>query len=166
MKGNELTLLGEMPRVGDKMTDVTLIHNGLKPVKLSSFKGKVLVIVTVHSLDTSVCSIEAKRFNKEAKSMGDNVQVIIISADLPFAQERWRKEHDVEDIKFLSDYRDMAFGAAYGIQIKEQRLLARTVFVIDEKGTIRYTQLVEEVTDEPDYEWVLSALEDIQSAKV
>ncbi len=156
--GNPLTLVGNEVGAGDDAPDVELLDNELNAVRLSSLKGKVGVLVAVPSLDTAVCDLEARRFNEEAAGLGDGVAVRVISMDLPFAQARWCGAAGVESIQTLSDHRDAAFGLAYGVLIKELRLLARAVFVVDRNGDVAYTQLVEEVTDEPDYDEVLDAV--------
>ena len=110
------------------------------------------------SLDTSVCDRETRRFNEEAGKLGDAVRVLTISMDLPFAQKRWCGMADVANVQTLSDYRDAAFGMAYGVLIKELRLDARCIFVVDARGKVRYKQLVKELTEEPNYEEVLRAV--------
>lgn len=155
--GNPLTLLGPEVAAGDDAPDVELLDNELNPVKLSSLKGKVAVLVSVPSLDTAVCDLEARRFNEEAAGLGDGVAVRVISMDLPFAQARWCGAAGVENVQTLSDHRAAAFGLAYGVLIKELRLLARAVFVVDRDGDVQYVQIVPEVTDEPDYEAALKA---------
>ena len=156
-KGNPLTLVGSLPRVGQKAPDFEVLSNDLSPVKLSAFKGKTLVICSVPSLDTSVCDTEVRRFNEEATSLGDDVAVLAISMDLPFAQKRWCGAAGIKNVQTLSDHRDASFGRAYGVLINELRLLARAVFVVDKKGVIRYIQLVDEMTNEPDYDAALRA---------
>lgn len=158
MRGNPLTLLGSSPKVGDKAPDFFALSNDLAPVGLSAFSGKVCVISSVPSLDTPVCDMETRRFNQEAATLGGDVVILTISMDLPFAQKRWCAAVGVEKVVTLSDHRDASFGTAYGVLIKELRLLARSVFVIDKGGVIRYTQLVKEVSQEPDYEAVLKAV--------
>ena len=156
--GNPLTLLGNEVKAGDDAPDVELLDNELNSVKLSSLKGKVAVLVSVPSLDTPVCDVEARRFNAEAAKLGDDVAVAVISMDLPFAQARWCGAAGIDAVHTLSDHRDASFGAAYGVMIKELRLLARAVFVVDAEGDVRYVQLVNEITDEPDYAAVLDAV--------
>ena len=158
MKGNPLTLVGEELKAGDQAPDVTLLDNELNPVQLSSFKGKVVVISAVPSLDTPVCDLETRKFNEEAANLGPDVQILTISMDLPFAQARWCAAEGVDRLTTLSDHRDASFGNAYGVLIKELRLLARCIFVVDKEGTIQYVQLVPELTSEPDYESVLEAV--------
>jgi thiol peroxidase len=157
-QGNPLTLLGVELKVGDTVPDATVLANDLSPVQLSSYKGKVCVISIVPSLDTPVCDMQTRRFNEEAGSLNDNVAILTMSMDLPFAQARWCGAAGVDKVVTLSDHRAAEFGEAFGVLIKELRLLARAVFVIDKEGTIQYIQLVKEVTEEPDYNAVLDAV--------
>jgi thiol peroxidase len=156
MKGNPLTLLGNEVKVGDAAPDATLVANDLSEVKLSSFKGKKVIISVVPSLDTPVCDLQTKRFNQEASKLGD-VVVVTVSKDLPFAQKRWCAAAGATAVKTLSDYRGN-FGEIYGVLIKGLNLLARAIFVVDTTGKVRYVQLVKEVASEPDYEAVLKAV--------
>jgi thioredoxin-dependent peroxiredoxin len=158
MKGNPLTLVGNEVKVGQAAPDFVVLDNSLAPVKLSSFRGKTCVLVSVPSLDTPVCDTESRRFNEEAGRLGPDVVILIISMDLPFAQKRWCGAAGVSKVQTLSDHRDASFGNALGVLIKELRLLARAVFVVDKQGILRYAQLVKEVTKEPDYQDVLDAL--------
>ena len=125
LRGNPLTLVGNEVKVGAKAPDVELLDNDLKPVKISSFKGKVAVVSSVPSLDTPTCDMETRRFNTEAAGLGDNVVILTVSTDLPFAQKRWCGAAGVDKVKTLSDHREAAFGKSYGVLIKELRLLAR-----------------------------------------
>lgn len=156
VNGNPLTLLGTKVEEGDFAPDVELLDNDLSPVKLSSFKGKVCILSSVMSLDTSVCDIETRRFNTEAGDLSENVIIVTISMDLPFAQKRWCGAAGVDKVVTLSDHRDAAFGSAYGVLISELRLLARAVFVLDRESKVHYTQIVKEVSEEPDYDAVLN----------
>ena len=158
MKGNPLNLVGSELKVGDAAPDFELLDNDLSPVKLSSFRGKVSVISSVPSLDTPVCDMETRRFNEEAGKLGEDIQILTISMDLPFAHKRWCGTAGVDRVITLSDHRKASFGTAYGVLIKELRLLARAVFVLDRECMIRYIQMVKEVTDEPDYDAVLEAV--------
>lgn len=158
MKGNPLTLSGPLPAIGIKAPDFTALNNDLSPASLSDFRGKVIIISSVPSLDTPVCDMETRRFNQEAGGLGDKVTVLTISMDLPFAQARWCGAAGIDKVITLSDHRDASFGKAYGVMIKELRLLARCVFVVDKEGILRYTQLVKEITEEPKYEEVLKAV--------
>ena len=157
MKGSPLTLIGTQVEVGDRAADFEVLANDLSPVKFSSFRGKVCIITSVPSLDTSVCDVMTRRFNEEAGKLGDDVVVLTISMDLPFAQQRWCGAAGVDNVQTLSDHREGSFGMAFGVLIKELRLLARAVFVLDRDGIVRYKQIVEELTDEPDYEAPLKA---------
>jgi len=161
-QGNPLTLVGATPKVGDTAPAFEVLTNDLSPAKLSDFQGKTCVICSVPSLDTPVCDTEIRTFNKRATSLGDDVVVLAISMDLPFAQQRWCGAAGVENVQTLSDHRDAQFGKAYGVLIRELRLLARAVFVVDKKGVIRYIQVVDEITNEPDYDAALQAVRDAQ----
>ena len=158
MMGNPLTLVGNEAKVGDPAPDFIVLDNSLSPVKFSSYRGKVCIISSVPSLDTPVCDMETKRFNEEAGRLGPDVVILTISMDLPFAQKRWCAASGVKNVQTLSDHRDASFGLSYGVLIKELRLLARTVFLVDRKGMIQYIQLVNELTKEPDYGAILEAL--------
>lgn len=161
MKGQPLTLVGKGVKVGEPAPDFEVLANDLSAVKLSSFRGKIRIISSVPSLDTSVCDTMTRRFNQEAVNLGDDMVVLTISMDLPFAQSRWCGAADVKNVQTLSDHRDASFGNAFGVLIKELRLLARAVFVVDKEGVVRYVQIVNELTNEPDYEAVLQAVKDI-----
>ncbi|MDH4238349.1 MAG: thiol peroxidase [Phycisphaerae bacterium] len=161
MKGQPLTLVGKGLKVGEPAPDFEVLANDLSPVKLSSFRGKICIISSVPSLDTSVCDTMTRRFNQEAVNLGDDMVVLTISMDLPFAQKRWCGAADVKNVQTLSDHRGASFGNAFGVLIKELRLLARAVFVVDKEGVVRYVQMVNELTNEPDYEAVLQAVKDI-----
>ena len=157
-KGNPLTLVGNEVKVGQMAPDFMVIDNNLSPVKFSSYHGKVCLISSVVSLDTPVCDTQTRKFNEEASRLGPNVMILTISMDLPFAQKRWCGAAGVDRLQTLSDYREASFGMAYGTLIKELRLLARGVFIIDQKGFIQYKELVKEVTNEPDYNTALREL--------
>lgn len=158
MKGSPLTLVGPVISVGDAAPDFQALNNDLQPVRLSQFKGKTVILCSVPSLDTPVCDMETRRFNQEAEKLGEDVVVLTISMDLPFAQKRWCGAAGVTRVLTLSDHRDASFGQAYGVLIKEMRLLARAVFVVGKDGLIKHAQLVKEITEEPDYAAVLSAV--------
>jgi thioredoxin-dependent peroxiredoxin len=156
-KGNPFTLLGPELHVGDKAPDFTVVDTTLAPVTLASYSGKIKIISSVPSLDTPVCDTETRRFNQEAAGLPANVVVLTISLDLPFAQKRWCGAAGIDRVITLSDYQERSFAAAYGVLIKELKLLSRSIFVIDAADTIRYIQHVPEVTSEPDYTAVLAA---------
>ena len=157
-KGGPMTLLGPEVKVGDRAPDFKVADNSLQPATLDSFRGKIKIISAVPSLDTPVCDMETRRFNEEAGKMPDNVVVLTVSMDLPFAQKRWCAAAGVDKVKTLSDYQGRSFGLAYGVLIKELQLLARTVFIVDDQDIIRYIERVPEITREPDYDRVLGAV--------
>lgn len=157
-KGEGLTLTGDERKVGDKAPDFTVLTNDLEEASLKDCSGKIKVICSVPSLDTPVCDTETRRFNEEAEKFSDDVCVLTISMDLPFAQARWCGAKGIENVKTLSDHRDGSFGKSYGVLIKELRLLARAIFIVDKDDVIQYIQLVNEVTDEPDYDEVIAAV--------
>ena len=157
MKGNPLTLVGPELKAGDMAPDFTVLANDLSPVTLADGAGKVRIISVVPSLDTAVCDQQTRRFNEEAANLGEKVVVLTVSMDLPFAQARWCGAAGIDRVKTLSDHRDASFGRAYGVLIKELRLLARTVFVVDAAGKIVHVQIVPELTDHPDYPAALAA---------
>ena len=138
-----------------------MLANDLSPVKLSDFRGRVCVISVVPSLDTPVCDIQTRRFNEEAAALGGDVVVLTISMDLPFAQKRWCGAAGIKNVRTLSDHRNAAFGKAFGVLIDELRLLARAVFVVDADGIIRYKQVVQELTNEPDYDAAMKAVAEV-----
>lgn len=150
-------LAGGEIKVGDQAPDFTVLSNDLQEVGLSDYKGKVKLISTVPSLDTGVCSEETHRFNKEADQL-NNVQILTVSMDLPFAQTRWCAANGVKDLVTLSDHRDADLGEKYGVLMKELRLLARAIFVVDSNDKVTYVEYVDEVTNHPDYEKALEAV--------
>lgn len=156
LNGAKLSLEGKVLAVGQKAPDFTLAGNDLKPVSLKDFKGHVVILSAVPSLDTPTCDMETRRFNKEASALGDKAVVLTVSKDLPFAQARWCAAAGIDRVKTLSDYRNTSFASDYGILIKELFLLTRAIFVIDGNGVIKYIQFVEEVSKEPDYKAVLA----------
>ena len=158
LHGNAIALEGPLPAVGDAAPDFVALDGELSEKTLADVRGHVVVLLAVPSLDTPVCDTEAKRFNQEAAGLGDDVRILVISMDLPFAQQRWCQAGAVERVTTLSDHRDASFGRAFGVLIPALRLLARAVFVLDRDGVVRYVQLVPEVTDEPDYAPVLEAV--------
>lgn len=162
MKGNPLTLIGNEVKVGEEAPDVIVLDNNLTPVKLSSYRPKICIISSVPSLDTPVCDIETRKFNEVVSKLDEKIRILTISMDLPFAQKRWCGAAGVENLQTLSDHREAQFGLAYGVLIKELRLLARAVFLVDQKGILQYIQLVKEIASEPDYEEIWGALKKIK----
>jgi thiol peroxidase len=161
--GNPLTLIGPDLRAGDKAPDFTVLDADLKEVSLKDFEGKIKVISVTPSLDTPVCDIQARRFNQEAANFSDDVAVLNISMDLPFAIARFCSAAGIDRIKTLSDHRDASFGSAYGVLIKELRLLARSIFIIDKDNVIRLKEIVSEVTNHPDYDSVVNLIKKMTS---
>jgi thiol peroxidase len=161
LHGNPLTLTGNPVQMDQPAPNAELTGNDMKPVQISDYRGKVVILSSVPSLDTPVCDMQTRRFNSEAASLSDDVVVLTVSMDLPFAQARWCGAAGVDQVTTLSDHRAASFGQAYGLLIKELRLLARAVLVLDREGVVRYYQLVKEVGEEPDYDAALAAVRKI-----
>ena len=156
--GGPLTLVGEEVKVGQKAPDFTLLDNGLAPKTLKDFEGKTVVVSVTPSLDTPVCDAQLRRFNTSATTLGEDVVVLNVSMDLPFANKRFCSVAGIEKALTLSDHRDASFGTAYGVLIKELRLLARAIFVVGKDGVVKYAEIVPEVTHNPDFEKALAAV--------
>lgn len=156
-KGNKMTLVGSEVKVGDKAPNFSVLANDLSPVTLESSKGFKRLISVVPSIDTGVCDAQTRRFNEEASKL-DNVKVITVSMDLPFAQKRWCAASGLENVEVVSDHRDASFGEAYGVLMQELRLLARSTFVVDSNDTVTYVEYVGEGTDHPNYEAAIEAV--------
>lgn len=154
--GNPLTLTGNALKVGDKAPEFTVVDKDLKEVKLADFAGKAKIISVTPSLDTPVCDLQARRFNEEAQALAGSVAVLNVSMDLPFAIARFCGAAGIDAVITLSDHREASFGTGYGVLIKELRLLARAIFVIDESDTIRYLEIVPEISNQPDYDQALA----------
>ncbi|MFC7373373.1 thiol peroxidase [Fictibacillus iocasae] len=155
-KEKPVTLIGTPLKAGDAAPDFKVLANDLSEVTLADSKGHVRIISVVPSVDTGVCDAQTRRFN-EAASKLENVKILTISVDLPFAQKRWCASAGVENVQTLSDHRELSFGKAYGTAIEELRLLARAVFVVDSSDKITYAEYVSEVTDHPDYDKAIEA---------
>lgn len=158
-KGNPVTLLGEDVLVGAVAPEFKVVDNGLAPVTLQDSAGKIRLIAVVPSLDTGVCDTMTRKFNQQAANLPESVVVYTISMDLPFAQKRWCGNAGIDKVKTLSDYQERSFGLNYGVLIKELKLLARAVFIIDGEGKVRYREIVPEVTQEPDYDAAIAAVQ-------
>lgn len=156
INGNPLTLEGEMVKKGDIAQDFTVMSNELKPVKLSEFLGKKIILSVMPSVDTPVCAAQTRRFNMEASKL-ENTVVITLSVDLPFALARFCGNEGIQNAITLSDYKDRDFGHKYGFYIQELGLLARGIIIINEEGKVIYVEYVKEVGSEPDYEAALKA---------
>lgn len=161
-KGAPQTLVGPELKPGDKAPAFTVVGNDLSTVDSAAFNGKVRIINSVPSLDTGVCDAQTRRFNQEAANLGENVAVLTISMDLPFAQKRWCGAAGIDAVTTLSDYREASFSTAYGTFIKEWRLCSRAVFVIDSQGTVVHAEYCKAAADHPNYE---AALEAARAAK-
>ncbi len=160
-KGKPLTLVGAELKVGDQAPDFKLVGKDLSDVESGSFRGKARVLSVAPSLDTPVCAAQTRTFNKEAADLSDDVVILSVSLDLPFALARFCGAEGIERVITASDYKYRTFGEAYGVYIAELGLLARAVFVIDRNDTVVHAEYVREVTTEPDY---VAALEAVKAA--
>lgn len=155
--GNKyITLLGDQVNIGDKAPQFKVVDKNFSPVSLKDFQGQTILISVVPSLDTGVCSIQTKRFNEEAAKLPKNITILTISNDLPFAQKRFCEVEKVEGIKVLSDAVWREFGVKYGLLIKDMGLLTRAIFIIDDQGKIVYKELVENISQHPNYDKALT----------
>lgn len=161
MAGNPLALSGSELKVGDKAPDFQLVGLDLKPKTLADFSGKVCIISCVPSIDTGVCDTETRRFNVLASELSDDVEILTVSVDLPFAQKRWCGAAGVDKVTMLSDHMQAAFAKSYGVLVTDLRILARCVFVVDKEGVVRYVQLVPEIAQEPDYDPIIAAAKEL-----
>lgn len=159
-KGNPMTLLGDELKVGANAPDFTIhyFEGGLKTISLADLKGKPTFLSVVPSLDTGTCQLQTKRFNTELGAMGDKINAVTVSRDLPFAMNRFCGAEDIKSMKVGSDYQTGAFGMSYGLMIDELKLLARAVVVLDAAGKVVYAEIVPEVAQEPNYNAALDAL--------
>lgn len=160
LQGKPVTLIGPEIKVGQRAPDFNLLDSQMKEVTLAKSKGKIRLLSVIHSLETPICNEQTGIFEKEA---GKHPKVVVysISMDLPFTQDRYAKEHDVHNSKILSDHREGSFGKSYGLLIKDVRLLARAVFIIDPDDLVRYVEYVKEVGDAPDYKKAIAALKSV-----
>jgi thioredoxin-dependent peroxiredoxin len=163
MGGNDITLLGPELRPGDPAPAFSVLDNELMPKSLSDYKGKYKLISVVPSLDTGVCDMQTRKFNELAASLGDDVVILTISMDLPFAQKRWCGSAGVDQVVTLSDHRDAEFGLAFGVLIEELRLLNRAIFILDQNNVVQYVEMVRENHDHPDYDMAISALKKLKA---
>jgi thioredoxin-dependent peroxiredoxin len=155
-RNKPLTLIGPELSVGDKAPDFTAIATDLSPVTFSSLSGSVRVISSVPSLDTPVCDTQTRRFSEAIDEFGV-IPVLTLSVDLPTAQARWCGAAGVDQVRLLSDHREVSFGLAYGVLIKELRMLARAVFVVDADDTVIHVDYVPDIEQHPNYELVIQA---------
>lgn len=156
-KGNPLPLAGTPIKVGEALRAVTLTGAGLAPVNVADAKGKVRIINVVPSLDTPVCDAQTHELSEKDPALANNIELVTISMDLPFAQARWARAAKVKNVTFLSDYKDGGFGMSTGLLIQPLHLLARAVIVTDQNGVVRYIQVVPEITELPDMQAAMTA---------
>lgn len=159
LKGNPVNLSGSLPKVGSPAPEFTLVRQDLSPVSKKDLAGKIVVLLTVPSLDTPVCAIETRKFNERAASL-PGVNVLVASADLPFAIKRFCGAEGIQNVHGVSDVRDREFAKRWGVAIADGPLAgvhARAAFVLDAKGTVKYAALVPEIAQEPDYDAILAA---------
>ena len=164
-KQNPVTLLGKEVKVGDTAPNFTVLANDLSPVTLEDSKGKTRLFSVVPSLDTGVCDAQTRKFNESAAELGEDVVILTVSNDLPFAQKRWCAAAGIDSVQTLSDHRDLSFGEAYGVAIQELRLLARAIFVVDSNDKVTYVEYVPEATNHPNYEKAIEAAKEANSVK-
>ena len=159
-KGNPMTLAGAAVAVGAAGPDFTVhyFQDGLQTITLDDVKGKPTLLSVVPSLDTGVCAIQTKQFNQQLAELGERVNAVTISLDLPFAMNRFCGAEDITNMRVGSDYQNRNFGQNWGVLIEELKLLARAVFVLDSEGKVVHAEVVQEVTNEPDYAAALAAL--------
>ena len=150
--GNPIALLGKEVKVGDKAPDFKVLDNGLGEKTLADYAGKVKVISVVPSLDTGVCDAQTRWFNQNVSKLGENVVVLTVSVDLPFAQKRWCGAAGIDQVETLSDHRDLSFGENYGFILEGLRLLTRGIVIIDKDDVVRYVEYVPEVTSAVNFE--------------
>lgn len=156
--GKKLNLYGEVVKVSDKAPDFKAVNNDLSSFDSKENQGKVVVYSVVPSIDTGVCSLQARTFNEEAEKLGDDVIVITVSCDLPFAQKRFCAQEGIKNSISISDYKDHDFGKKYGFLIEDLALVSRGVVIVDKNGKIAYTEYVKEVTNEVNFEAALDAV--------
>ncbi|GBG12254.1 2-Cys peroxiredoxin [Paenibacillus agaridevorans] len=158
LKGNPITLIGPELAVGDQAPDFSLNKSLTEVVSLQDYAGKVKLISVVPSIDTGVCDAQTRRFNEAAAALGDNVVVLTVSVDTPFAQSRWCAAAGIDKVVMLSDYKNNSFGEAYGVLIKELALDMRSIFVLDESNNVKYVEYLPEMTEHPNYEAAIEAV--------
>jgi len=163
-KGNPMTLAGEAVKVGQMAPDFMLhrfAEGAMQKLTLADLKGKPTFISVVPSLDTPVCQIQTKKFNQELSALGDRVNALTVSLDLPFAMNRFCGAEGITNIKSASDYQDRSFGRNWGMLIEELKILARGAYVLDKDGKVVYAELVKEVAQEPNYDAAMTALKSL-----
>lgn len=159
--GDAINILGEEIKVGDKAPDFVAVNNDLSPFESKELNGKIRIFSVVPSIDTGVCAIQTGKFNEMATELGDNVHIITISNDTPFAQERFGAAEGIDRAKLVSDYQECDFGKKYGFLIEGLRLLTRGIVVVGEDDKVKYVEYVQEVTNHPDYDKALEAVKEL-----
>jgi len=160
-KGNPVTLVGKEIKVNDKAINFSVLNNGLEEVKLSDYDGKVKILSLFPSVDTGVCSKQNHTFNKEAANLSDDIVILAISNDLPFALTRFCGAEGIDKIVTLSDHKNLDFSSNYGFLVDELRLIARGVVVIDKDNIVKYVEYVKEIIEEPDYDAAISVAKNL-----
>lgn len=158
MAGIPLTLLGEVAMVGAEAPDFTVVNVKGDNVRLSDFRGKIVILSVFPSIDTKVCAVQTREFNKRATKLGSDVVVLTVSKDLPFALSRFCAAEGIDNVYTLSDYKESEFGLKYGFLIKENKLLSRGVVIVDKTGKIAYVEYVDDITKEPNYDAAIDKL--------
>ena len=156
MGGKPITVLEKDLKIGQRAPAFELVGNEFNILRNDLFYGKVVILSCVPSIDTPICSLQTRRFHEEALKLSNDIRIITVSKDLPFAQSRWCAANGVDNVIMASDYRNFGFATDYGVLIKEMGLLARAVFILDKEGKIAYIQRVPEMAQEPDYAPILA----------
>ncbi|MFA5713286.1 MAG: thiol peroxidase [Bacteroidales bacterium] len=161
IKSEDATLVGNVIKIGDEAPDFIATDNNFKDVKLSDFHNKIVVISVFPSIDTPVCATQTRTFNKRATSLSDEVVVVGVSKDLPFALGRFCGAEGIDKVYTLSDFKYSRFGMEYGLLVKENQLLARAVIVVDRDRSVKYFEITQDILDEPNYDAALKAVESL-----
>lgn len=158
LKGNPVKAAGKEVHVNDACPEFVVTGTDLTDFSLDALKGKKVIVLTIPSVDTPVCALEARRFNTMAKEFSDDVEVLVVSRDLPFALKRWCGAEGIENLRFASDFKHRSFGKAFGVDLEDIGILARAAFVIDKGSKVVYADYVSEVGDEPDYDQIVASV--------
>lgn len=164
LKGKMFTLVGPQIRVGQKAPEFSVLALDSSEITLASLGNKTRILLSVPSLETSVCDLEVKTFSKRAGELKDT-EILVVSVDLPMGQKRWTGSEGVSNIRMGSDHRETNFGQAYGVLMKELRLLARAAFVVNAAGEVTYTELVPDWSNQPNFDAVMQAAKDAQAIR-
>ncbi len=159
--GNPVTVVGAELTVGQKAPDFSLTANDLSNKTLADYEGKVKVISVIPSIDTGVCDAQTRWFNQNITALGEDVVVLTVSVDLPFAQKRWCAASGIENVVTLSDYKTVEFGASYGFLIEELRLLSRGIVILDKENVVRYVEYVPEITTAVNFDATVTATKEL-----